>query len=121
MTDGVDLAIDFYKLGNAQELAACLIRFLADPGTQQAMAVQNFSMALRMTMPTIVQKYLRHFELEQRTEALRRGTRFRRLPRWGPSKALLFRLMTRKSSGLCPPSAIPRRPSHTPCLQALFN
>ena len=30
------------------------------------MAAQNFSAALRMTMPNVVQKYLRHFELQQR-------------------------------------------------------
>ena len=64
----------------AQTWPSCLIRFLTDPEKQQAMAAQNFSTALRMTMPTIVQKYLRHFELAQRTEALRHVTRFRRLP-----------------------------------------
>jgi len=99
MGDGEELAMEFYKPGSAPDLAECLINFLTNPEKQLAMGVQNFSTALRMTMPTIVQKYLRHFELAQRTDALRQVTRFRRLPKWMPSKAFLLRLMTRKSSG----------------------
>ncbi len=71
MADGENIAIEFYEPGNAQDLAGCLIRLSTNLEKQQAMAEQNFSTALRMTMPTIVQKYLRHFELEQRVEALR--------------------------------------------------
>ena len=64
------------------------------------MAVQNFSTALRMTMPTIVQKYLRHFELEKRAGVLRQVTRFRKLPNWVPSKGPLLKLMTRNTLGM---------------------
>jgi glycosyltransferase involved in cell wall biosynthesis len=108
MADGEELAMEFYKPGDAQDLAACLISFLTDSEKQQAMAVQNFSTALRMTMPTIVQKYLRHFELDQKTEALRRVTRFRRLPTWMPFKAQLLRMMTRNSPRWVQRSAAPR-------------
>ncbi len=108
MADGEELAIEFYKPGSAQDLAQSLINFLTNTDKQQAMAVQNFSTALRMTMPTIVLKYLRHFELEQRTEALRQITRFRRLPGWVPSKSLMLRLMTRNSLGWVHRSAIHR-------------
>ncbi len=121
MADGEELAIEFYEAGNALDLARCLIQFLTNPERQQAMAVQNFSTALRMTMPTIVLKYLRHFELEQRTEALRRVTRFRRLPGWVPSKALLLRMMTRNSPGWVHRSAIPRLPSNNPGRKSLLN
>src|SRR5580693_10041788 len=110
MADGEELAIEFYKPGDAKDLAACLIRFLTDPVRQQTMAEQNFSAALRMTMPNIVLKYLRHFELEQRTVALRHVTRFRKLPSWVPSKSLLLRLMTRNSLGWVHRSAL-HRPS----------
>jgi glycosyltransferase involved in cell wall biosynthesis len=110
MADGEELAIEFYQPGNAQDLATCLINFLTNQEKQQAMAVQNFSTALRMTMPTIILKYLRHFELEQRAEVLRQITRFRRLPGWVPSKSLMLRLMTRNSLGWVHRSAI-HRPS----------
>jgi glycosyltransferase involved in cell wall biosynthesis len=104
MADGEELAIEFYEPGNAQDLAACLVQFLTSPAKQQAMAAQNFSAALRMTMPTIVQKYLRHFDLARRTEALRHVTRFRRLPGWVPSKPFFLKLMTRNSLGWARPS-----------------
>jgi glycosyltransferase involved in cell wall biosynthesis len=109
MADGEDIAIDFYQPGNAQALAECLFDFLTNPVKQESMAMQNFASALRMTMPTIVQKYLRHFELEQRAVALRHVTRFRRLPGWVPSKAPLLKMMTRNSLGWVHRSAI-RRP-----------
>lgn len=109
MADGEDIAIDFYQPGNAQALAECLFDFLTNPAKQESMAMQNFASALRMTMPTIVQKYLRHFELEQRAVALRHVTRFRRLPGWVPSKAPLLKMMTRNSLGWVHRSAI-RRP-----------
>jgi glycosyltransferase involved in cell wall biosynthesis len=112
MADGEELAIEFYRPGDSQDLARCLIQFLADREKQQAMATQNFSTALRMTMPTIVLKYLRHFELEQRIEALRQITRFRRLPGWIPSQSLLLRLMTRNSLGWVHRSAIHRSPAN---------
>jgi glycosyltransferase involved in cell wall biosynthesis len=108
MSDGEGMAIEFYKPGDAKDLAACLIRFLTDPARQSAMAEQNFSAALRMTMPNIVLKYLRHFELEQRALALRHISRFRRLPSWVPSKSLLLRLMTRNSLGWVHRSALHR-------------
>jgi hypothetical protein len=111
MAVGEDIAIDFYKPGSAQDLARCLTEFLTDPEKQLAMAVQNFSTALRMTMPAIVQKYLRHFELHQRAKALRYVTRFRKLPSWMPSKAPLIRLMTRNSLGWTHRSAV--RPHST--------
>jgi glycosyltransferase involved in cell wall biosynthesis len=110
MAEGEEIAIDFYQPGSAQDLAECLVRFLTNPARQEEMAAQNYFTALRMTMPTIVQKYLRHFELDQRAETLRQITRFRRLPSWVPSKALLLRRMTRNSAGLIYRSAV-RRPT----------
>jgi glycosyltransferase involved in cell wall biosynthesis len=97
MAQSEELAIEFYPPGNAQGLADSLLRLLRDPEKQRVMAMQNFSAALRMTMPNVVQKYLRHFELQQRVQTLRQVSRIRRLPRWIPSKSLLLRLMTRKS------------------------
>lgn len=114
MSEGEGMAIEFYKPGDGKDLAACLVRFLTDPVRQRAMAEQNFTAALRMTMPNIVLKYLRHFELEQRTLALRHITTFRKLPSWVPSKALLLRLMTRNSLGWVHRSALHRTSPRSP-------
>ncbi len=100
MAEGEGIAIEFYQPGDAPDLAQCLIRFLTNPAKQEEMAAQNYFTALRMTMPAIVQKYLRHFELDQRAETLRQITRFRRLPSWVPSKTILLRRITRNSGGL---------------------
>jgi hypothetical protein len=97
MAQSEELAIEFYPPGGAEGLADCLLRLLEDPQKQYAMAMQNFSAALRMTMPNVVQKYLRHFELQQRVETLKYVSRVRRLPQWMPSKSLLLRLLTRNS------------------------
>lgn len=99
MAQGEELALEFYPPGKAQGLADCLYELLQDTQKQQRMAVQNFSAALRMTMPNVVQKYLRHFEVQQRVQTLRSVSRVRKLPRWIPSKSLLLRLMTRNSMG----------------------
>jgi glycosyltransferase involved in cell wall biosynthesis len=103
-----DLAVDFYQPGSARDLADCLLRLLQDPEQQKARAVQNFAAAERMTMPSIVQKYLRHFELHQRIEALRYVGLFRRLPNWVPLKSFLLRVMTRNSMNWIQPSVLPR-------------
>ena len=106
MAQGEELAIEFYPPGDAQGLAKCVIQLLQDSGKQQTMATQNFSAGLRMTMPNVVQKYLRHFELQQRVQTLRYVAHIRRLPRWLPSKTLLLRLMTRNSLGWARRSAV---------------
>jgi len=106
MAQGEELAIEFYPPGDAQGLADCLVKLLQDSEKQRTMATQNFSAALRMTMPSVVQKYLRHFELQQRTRTLKYVSRVRRLPAWVPSKSLLLRFMTRNSLSWARRSAI---------------
>lgn len=108
MAGAEDLAVQFYRPGNAGDLAACLIGLLENPQQQRASAIQNFAAAQRMTMPNIVQKYLRHFELHQRLEALRYVRRFRRLPNWVPLKSFLLRAMTRNSLNRVQRPVLPR-------------
>jgi glycosyltransferase involved in cell wall biosynthesis len=108
MAAGEDLAVEFYQAGNARDLADCLIRLLENPERQRAWGMQNFAAALRVTMPNIVQKYLRHFELHQRIAALGYVTQFRRLPNWMPWKSLILRAMTRNSVNWVQRSVLPR-------------
>src|SRR5579871_3482183 len=120
MAVGEELAIEFYPPGSAEGLAECLIGLLRNPGKLQSLATQNFSAALRMTMPNVVQKYLRHFELQQRVQTLRHVSRVRRLPRWVPSKSLLLRLLTRNSLSWARRSAV-LNASWSPADPHLFN
>ncbi len=85
------LAVAFYKTGDASSLAAELHALLNDPELMREMAEQNFSAALRMTMPQIIRQYLRSFDLQQRARALEPISRFRRIPSWIPSRSAIFR------------------------------
>src|SRR5579871_83794 len=98
MAEEEDLAIEFYRAGDAADLGACLTRFLQNPEAIREMALQNFSAALRMTMPTVIRKYLRHFELQRHMDARRQLMRLRNLPAWLPSRSLFLRAVTRQSA-----------------------
>ena len=65
-----DMAIRFYKVGSAAELAGQLTAILQSPEQQRQMAEQNFSAAIQMTLPSVVRNYLRWFELNQRKKAV---------------------------------------------------
>src|SRR5437667_9092370 len=91
MAEDENLAINFYEIGSAPSMAHEILRLLRDQKMQREMAEQNFSAALRMTMPQVVRQYLRSFDIYQRSRALEPMSRFRRLPAWIPSRSILFR------------------------------
>ena len=96
LADEEGIAIDFYKSGNMQSLADHLLHLLQSPGLLEAMAKQNFSAALRMSMPEIIRQYIRSFDLQQRIKVLRAASRFRRMPRWMPLRPALRRRVGRQ-------------------------
>ena len=77
-----DMAISFHKTGNAADLAAQLIALLESTAEQRRAAEQNYSAAIRMTMPHVVRHYLRWFELKRRERSFDVSTRARLLARW---------------------------------------
>lgn len=85
------IAIDFYETGNAHDLAQRMQALLNDSERMHEMSEQNFSAALRMTMPQVLRQYLRSFDLHQRARALEPISRFRRIPSWVPSRSAIFR------------------------------
>lgn len=85
------LAIAFYKTGSSESMAEKILEILHSPERQREMAEANFSAALRMTMPQIIRRYLRSFDVHQRAKALEPISRFRRLPAWIPSRSAIFR------------------------------
>jgi glycosyltransferase involved in cell wall biosynthesis len=91
MAEDEGLAILFYGTGDPQSLASRLIDLLRNTELQREMSEQNFSSALRMTMPQIIRQYLRSFDLHKRAKALEPISRFRRLPGWVPSRSAIFR------------------------------
>ena len=91
MAEDESISIDFYRTGNAADMAEKLVALLRSPQTQREMAEQNFSAALRMTMPEIIRQYLRSFAMHQQVRALQPISRFRRIPAWIPSRSAIFR------------------------------
>lgn len=91
MAEDEGLALLFYETGDPRSLSQRLINLLHDPELQREMAEQNFSAALRMTMPQIMRQYLRSFDLHKRAKALEPISRFRRIPAWVPSRSAIFR------------------------------
>ncbi|MGE5206013.1 MAG: glycosyltransferase, partial [Chlamydiota bacterium] len=98
MAENENLAIAFYETGNAHSLAENLIDLLQSPERQRQMAEQNFSAAMRMTMPQIVRQYLRAFDVHQRTRALEPLRRFRRIPAWVSTRSALARAVSARTA-----------------------
>lgn len=98
MGDDERLAIEYYETGNASSLAETVVNLLEDSELQREMGEQNFSAALRQTMPQIMRQYLRSFDLHKRKRALEPLSRFRRLPSWVPSRSAIFRATAPKGA-----------------------
>jgi glycosyltransferase involved in cell wall biosynthesis len=60
-----DMAVRFYKVGDAAHLASQLITVLKSQELQRSMARQNFAAGLEMTIGKVVRNYLRWFELNK--------------------------------------------------------
>ncbi len=65
MATDEDMAVTFYKTGNAADLAEQLITILQSPELQRRMAEHNYAAGVRMTMGSVVRNYLRWFELQR--------------------------------------------------------
>jgi glycosyltransferase involved in cell wall biosynthesis len=94
MCENEGLALRFYPVGNKLELARQVIELLQSEEAQHEMAEQNFSAALRMTMPQVIRQYVRSFDRHQKARALEAVSRFRRIPSWIPSRSTIFRAST---------------------------
>ena len=60
-----DMAVRFYKKGDAGDLADQLVAILQSPALQRQMAHHNFAAGVEMTMSSVVTNYLRWFELNR--------------------------------------------------------
>jgi len=94
MGENEGLAMRFFPVGDKTAMADQIVELLQSEEEQHEMAEQNFSAALRMTMPQIIRQYLRSFDRHQRARALEAVSRFRRIPAWIPSRSAIFRAST---------------------------
>ncbi len=114
MAAGEDMAIRFYKKGDAVELAEQLIVILKSAELQRRMAEHNYAAGVEMTITSVVKNYLRWFELHRCKRAMReRGalSAFRRLwlgvpgsSRTWPESSLRTPLLAQQQDSLDDPS-----------------
>lgn len=71
MVTDEDMAVRFYKIGNAGNLADQLVTILQSPAIQRQMAHHNFAAGVEMTMSNVVNNYLRWFELNRAKREIR--------------------------------------------------
>jgi len=74
MATDEDMAVAFYKTGNASDLADQLITILQSSELQRRMAEHNYAAGVRMTMGSVVRSYLRWFELQRCKKHMRNGS-----------------------------------------------
>jgi glycosyltransferase involved in cell wall biosynthesis len=68
-----DMAVSFYRTGDAKDLAEQLITILTSTELQRRMAEHNYTAGVRMTMSSVIRNYLRWFELQRCRKAFRSG------------------------------------------------
>lgn len=71
MVQDEDMAVRFYKMGNAADLAEQLIAILKSPELEHAMGQQNFAAGLEMMIGNVVNNYIRWFKLQKCKQKLR--------------------------------------------------
>ncbi len=96
LRDEEGMAIDFFTAGDVKSLAQQLVLILQNRARRREMALQNFSAALRMSMPEIIRQYLRTFDLQRQIGSLASISRARRIPRWVPLRSWVGGRATRK-------------------------
>jgi len=114
-------AMQFFRKGDVGSLAQELIKMLCDDGRLRAMSEQNFSAALRVTMPNVINTYLRAFGWYTTARALPGSARFGRFTRRSPRTELgatLARMMRLPGMDEAAASADNATPQHTPATQS---
>lgn len=83
MAEDDDMAIVFYKRGDASDLADTAVALLESGELQRQMSLHNFEAGVQMMMATVARTYLRWFELQKLKRSIQGGGRIGRLRnRW---------------------------------------
>ena len=75
MAANEDMAVRFYRAGDANDLAEQIAAILESPDLERQMAERNFEAGLQMTMTSVVHNYLRWFELNRYKKAMNNAGR----------------------------------------------
>lgn len=78
MVTDEQMAVRFYRVGDADDLAGQLIHILRSPQVQHQMAEQNFIAGLEMTITSVIANYVRWFRLNRAKSLLSQDRIFSR-------------------------------------------
>jgi glycosyltransferase involved in cell wall biosynthesis len=78
MADDEDMAVRFYGVGDAEDLANQIVTVLESHELERQMAEHNFAAGVEMTMTNVVKGYLRWFHLDKCKKAMRMPRLFSR-------------------------------------------
>lgn len=106
MAQEEDMAIRFYEIGNARDLADQLVTILQSQELQRQMALHNFNAGTEMTMASVVRNYLRWFELNKCKHAVRAGGFSSPYPAWLRGR---HRWKSRAAAGAASDEGVSRR------------
>jgi glycosyltransferase involved in cell wall biosynthesis len=106
MVNDEAMAARFYKIGDVEDLATQLITILQSPELQSQMAERNYLAGVQMTMASVVQNYLRWFEVNtcKKTLSNRSARSMRRRFLWSS----LGSWLGRHDRALPPPATMPQ-------------
>ena len=65
MASDEEMAVNFYKIGDASDLADQIVSILQSPERELRMAERNYAAGVKMSMGSVVSNYLRWFELNK--------------------------------------------------------
>lgn len=72
------VSMEFFLPNDVESLTDQLVVMLNDPEKLRAMAHQNYSAALQMSMPQIIREYIHSFDMQKRVQMLKNFSRLRR-------------------------------------------
>jgi glycosyltransferase involved in cell wall biosynthesis len=90
------VSMEFFAPNDVENLASQLVTLLHSPDRLAQMARQNFSAALQMSMPQVIQQYIRSFDMQHRLGTLRAFSKLRSSRRWMPARSLKAWRLERK-------------------------
>jgi len=79
MANDDDMAIKFYRLGDAADLADNIVSILKSPEIQEQMSVHNYEAGVQMMMANVARNYLRWFQLHKIKREMKRSGAIRRM------------------------------------------
>jgi len=90
--------MEFFLPNDVDSLSYQLVVMLNNQEKLRAMAHQNYSAALQMSMPQIIREYIHSFDMQQRVQMLKNFSRLRRSRNHSPTRRWMMRQVQKNMS-----------------------